>query len=130
MTAMARNYGNTALQSVACEFANNLPLNEMIAAYEAGTPMSLTGLEFEWQFRSCRGDSAELILTTGSGLAITTAENENGDTVDVVKFNNVSLSSLNGDYIVDFIMKDANGEYTLLAHGTATVFNDPVAPTI
>lgn len=130
MVSLARNYGNTALVPVTCEFPNNLRLNEMIAIYEAGSPMSLTGIEFEWQFRSSRSDTAELVLSTDSGLTLTTSENEDGDSIDVVKFNNVDLSSLEGDYIVDFIMKDAAGAYTHLAHGTATVFNDPVSPTI
>lgn len=130
MVARARGYGNTALQTISGEIPNNLVLTDMFSIYEAGSPMSLTGIEFEFQFRSCRSDTADLVCSTDSGLTLTTAENEDGDSVDVVKFNSVNVSSLEGDYIADLIMKDAAGAYTHLAHGTVTFFNDPVTPTI
>lgn len=130
MVSLARNYGNTALLGFVGEYANNIPLTEYWCIYEAGSPMSLTGIEFEWQLRSCRGDSADKVFSTDSGMQITTAENENGDTVPAILLNALDVTSLNGDYISDVIMKDATGKYTLLAHGTATFFNDPVVPTI
>lgn len=120
-----------ALMSVSGEWSNALPLREMISIYEAGSPMDLTDLEFEFTLRRSRVDTATcLSATTDSGLVVATVQNDAGDDVDVLQFDDVDISSLCGDYIADFTMKDASGNYTHLAHGVVSVWNDPVSPTI
>lgn len=132
MTAFARGVSQSgALMSVSGEWSNALPLREMISIYEAGSPMDLTGLEFEMTLRCDRNsDSADLTVSTDSGFVVTEVTNDDGNDIEVLKFDDVDLSSLEGDYFADLIMKDGAGDYTHLAHGVISIRNDPVSPTI
>lgn len=127
----ARSMDSSALISISGEWSNNIPVRDVIALYEGSTVMDLTGLEFEFQLRADRDqDSADLVCSTDDGLILTTAENDDGDDIDVIQFDDVSISSLEGDYFADFIMKDGDGNYTHLAHGVVSIRNDPATPTI
>ena len=112
--------------------SNNIPLRDMIVIYEDGEPMTLSGLEFEYTFRACEGaTTGKLTCTTdtGDGLIITTATID-GVSTPVLQFDDVDVSDLRGDYIADLLMKDGDGDYTLLAHGVVTFRNEPAIPTI
>jgi len=131
MTAFARSQSSSALIEISGEWSNNIPVRDVIVLYEAGSVMDLDGLEFEFQLRCDRNsDSADLIASTDSGLVVTTAPNDDGDDIAVLQFNDVNISSLEGDYFADFIMKDVSGDYTHLAHGVVSIRNDPATPTI
>lgn len=127
----ARSYTSSALISISGEWSNNIPVRDVIVLYEGGSVMDLTGLEFEFQLRCDRNsDSPDLVASTDSGLDITTVENDDGNDIDALQFDDVNISSLDGDYFADFIMKDGSGNYTHLAHGVVSIRNDPATPTI
>lgn len=109
---------------------NNIPLRTQIAIYEDGEPLDLTDLEFEFSFRACEGtDTGKLVCTTSGGLTTATVT-IGSDSVEVLQFDDVDVTDLCGDYIADFILKDADGKYTQLAHGVVTFRNEPATPTI
>lgn len=131
-TALARGAGDSgALMTMEGTWSNGLPLREMIAIYEGGSPMDLTGIEFELQLRETPdGEGAALTVTTDDGFTIESITNDDDDEIEVLQFDDVDLTALEGDYYADFIMKDADGNATHLARGIISVRDEPVTISI
>jgi hypothetical protein len=128
MTQLARSDGASgALFDLEGTWPINATISEDIYFLEAGSPMTLTGLDFKLTLR-CRAedDSATYTLSTDDGtLAIAQDSNSNYDilrvTVDPGTF------SIPGDMIADLASKDSSDVVTLWAHGTITLRKNPVS---
>ena len=130
MSSLARTSGASgAYFEISGEVANSATWQENIYFMEAGSPMVLTGLNFEMTFR-CNGDSdsAEFTLSTSAGTLSIQADPDSG--ISNILYINVpkgALSAYRGDYICDLASRDGNGVVSPWAHGIVSFRPNPVS---
>jgi hypothetical protein len=93
-----------------------------------GAAMDLTGLEFEFQFRtSPNADSAVKTLSTSGGEL--TIETDDGavDSILRISVDPGAFASYPGDLVADLVAIDGDENVTLYAHGVISFTNNPVS---
>lgn len=107
--------------------SNNVPWRDHIYVDERGSPATLSGINWIIQIRKCAdSDSADLTLSTDNGkIDVVSLTNDDGDSVSVLRIDNIDVSAYEGDYYLDFVMVDVQSNETHLASGMATFVNAP-----
>lgn len=118
---------NPDLTTISGFISNNVPWRDCIYVAQNGGPAELDDIEWIFQLRRSVGsDTPDLQLSTaGTGLHVVTLQNNDGQDIDVLQFNNVNVGSYCGDYFADFFCKDMDGVVTHLASGVITFINAP-----
>lgn len=126
---MIHSSGNSgALFAISGEVANNATWDEYIYFSQAGSGMVLTGLAFQFQFRSDgNSTSADLTLTTAASQLTITNDDNGAATVLRINVPYTTISGLEGDYVADLVSKDTDNKLTAWAHGVVSFRQSPIA---
>lgn len=122
-----RSLGNSAENSVSGEVSNGATwYEECLLTDEDNEPLTdVDDHTWQFQFRKCEGDTAELTLSTTTGTLTVTEEAER--TVLLINCPQSSLTNMCGDYIADLVSKAPSGRLYHRAHGRVSFKNSPIA---
>lgn len=93
-----------------------------------GAGQDLTGLSFEFQFRSSPNNTAsDVTLSTSSGTLSIQADSNSVNSILRIAVPRGTFSVFHGDMIADLIATDVSDKVTLYAHGVVSFVNNPVS---
>lgn len=127
---MIHSAGNSgALFALSGEVSNNSTWDEYIYFREAGAAMVLTGLSFQFQFRSSDelDTTADLTLTTADAELVITNDDNSSPTILRINVPYTTISGMLGDYQADLVSKDAADKLTHWCSGVVSFRQSPIA---
>lgn len=131
MTALARGAGDSGAELI---ISGTMPIyaqwSEDLYFFDPsdGGAMDLTGLSFQFQFRSDPSQtSADVTLSTATGALSIVADGGAVNSILRIDADAGTFANYEGDLIADLVCTDQSGNETLYAHGIVSFKNNPVA---
>ncbi len=117
-----------ALFSLSGSVSNNATWDEYIYFQQSGAGMLLTGLSFQFQFRTDPANTSAILTLSTAGGELTIVNDDNSvATILRINVPYTTISGLIGDYCADLVSKDADGKLTHWASGVVSFSQSPVA---